>query len=136
MLAQAGVSWAPAASGDLEVGPGEVFPGAQKGLSGQLRGGVGQAVAEIQPGWVAAFSETPVSIDGRLPVSVPERHHRDLAVEEKGGQEAPGVRADTEREDDTGLGQSGRTDANRRGFGHAVEETLPSGLPDQNCDQG
>jgi hypothetical protein len=84
---------------------------------------------------VPALAVTPVGIGRGLPVRVAKRYDRQLGLHDEKGQEPFAVGAHPRGQDDTRFGQSGSADSRGRDARQPVQQGLPAGLSNEDCDE-
>lgn len=122
-------------SGQGEIGAIEIVADAEEWLIGKFGDGVGEAVAEIQAGRVAAFAEPSVGVDGSPPVRLAERNDGERGLLEKPRQDGPSVAAQACAENNAGFHEGGRADAGIGGGGELGDDGLVTGLSQRDRDQ-
>src|SRR5215207_7983966 len=92
---------------EVEVGAAEVVADAQKRLVGLSADGIGEAIAEVQGGRVAAFAVSDEGVDCDRPVVNSERDDGHAGLVEEAGQQALAGNTEPGDQHDAGFYESG-----------------------------
>lgn len=124
--------------GGRQVGPGEVAADEEQRRAGELGGRVGHAVAEVEPGRVAALAVTEKRFDGNFQVGSVERDQDDAVFEQETGESTTRIPAFPGDENHRRLKQGGGSDDDLGGVGHSGQQLVVSLLffDDRNYRRG